>query len=86
MAIKPIEILIRAKDEASSVLDAFKRNAAGIGAAIAGYFGINAFAGAVKGAADLEAALSEVAAVSGAAISAICTVAKNVLVVSSVLS
>ena len=66
MAIKPIEILIRAKDEASSVFDLFKRNAAGVGAAIAGYFGFNAFAGAVKGAADLEAALSEVAAVSGA--------------------
>lgn len=66
MAIKPIEILIRAKDEASSVMDLLKRNAAGIGAAIAGYFGVNAFAGAVKGAADLEAALSEVAAVSGA--------------------
>lgn len=64
--MKPIEILIRAKDEASSVFDLFKRNAAGIGAAIAGYFGFNAFAGAVKGAADLEAALSEVAAVSGA--------------------
>ncbi len=66
MAIKPIEILIRAKDEASSVFDLFKRNAAGVGAAIAGYFGFNAFAGAVKGAANLEAALSEVKAVSGA--------------------
>ena len=65
MAIKPIEILIRAKDEASSVLDLLKRNAAGVGAAIAGYFGFNAFVGAVKGAADLESALSEVAAVSG---------------------
>lgn len=66
MANKPIEILIRAKDEASSVLDGLKRNAATIGAAIAGYFGIQAFAGAVKGAADLESALSEVRAVSGA--------------------
>lgn len=55
---KPIEILIRAKDEASSVIKS-------IGAAMAAYFGINAFAGAVKGAANLEAALSEVKAVSG---------------------
>lgn len=64
--MKPIEILIRAKDEASSVFDVLKRNAATVGAAIAGYFGFNAFVGAVKGAADLEAALSQVKAVSGA--------------------
>ena len=37
-----------------------------VASAIAGYFGISAFVGAVKGAADLEAKLSEVKAVSGA--------------------
>lgn len=66
MAMKPIELIIRAKDEASSVFDGLKGKLATIGAALAGYFGIQAFAGAVKGAAELEAKLSEVAAVSGA--------------------
>lgn len=66
MAIKPIEILIRAKDEASSVFSSMQAKAGAVAAAIAAYFGFSAFAGAVKGAADLEAALSEVAAVSGA--------------------
>lgn len=64
--MKPIEILIRAKDEASSVFGSLRSTAAAVGAAIAGYFGVRAFAGAVQGAADLEAKLSEVAAVSGA--------------------
>lgn len=66
MAIKPIEILIRAKDEASSVFGSLQSRAAAVGAAIVGYFGFSAFVGAVKGAADLEAKLSEVQAVSGA--------------------
>lgn len=65
MAIKPIELIIRAKDEASSVFGSMQSKVAAVGAAIAGYFGVQAFAGAVKGAADLEAALSEVRAVSG---------------------
>ncbi|MBY0463704.1 MAG: hypothetical protein K2W33_02040, partial [Burkholderiales bacterium] len=64
--MKPIEILIRAKDEASSVFSSMQAKASAVGAAIAAYFGFNAFAGAVKGAANLEAALSEVKAVSGA--------------------
>jgi len=66
MAIKPIEILIKARDEASSVLGSLQGKAAAVGAAIAGYFGISAFVGAVKGAAQLEAKLSEVKAVSNA--------------------
>lgn len=66
MAIKPIEIIIRAKDEASSIFGAMQTKVAAVGAAIAAYFGINAFADAVKGAADLEEALSQVKAVSGA--------------------
>ena len=66
MAIKPIEILIRAKDEASAVFGSLQSKAAAVGAAIVGYFGISAFVGAVRGAADLEAKLSEVQSVSGA--------------------
>ena len=66
MPIKPIEILIRAKDEASSVFSSMGSKVAAVGVAIAGYFGISAFVGAVKGAADLEAKLSEVQSVSGA--------------------
>lgn len=66
MAVKPIDILIRAKDQASSVLDSLSGKAAAVGAAIAGYLGIATFVDAVKGAAQLEAKLSEVKAVSGA--------------------
>jgi TP901 family phage tail tape measure protein len=66
MAINPIEIIIRAKDEASGVFSSMGSKVAAVGAAIAGYFGIDAFVGAVKGAANLEAKLSEVQAVSGA--------------------
>ena len=66
MAIKPVEILITAKDKASAVFGSLKATAIGAGIAIAGYFGIRAFAGAVEGAAELEAKLSEVKAVAGA--------------------
>lgn len=66
MAIKPVEILIKARDEASGIFGTLQGKVVGLGVAIAGYFGINAFIGAVKGASDLEAKLSEVKAVSGA--------------------
>ncbi|MES2947508.1 MAG: phage tail tape measure protein [Pseudomonadota bacterium] len=66
MAIKPIEILIKARDEASSIFGSMQAKVAAVGVAIAGYFGASAFIGAVKGAADLEAKLSEVKAVSNA--------------------
>jgi TP901 family phage tail tape measure protein len=66
MAIKPIELLIRARDEASSVLGSVQGKLTAIGAAVATYFGINAFFGAVKGAAEFEAAMSRVEAATGA--------------------
>lgn len=66
MAIKPIQILINAKDDASAVFDKLQTKIAAVGAAILGYFGIQAFAGSVKGAADLQAALSRVQAATGA--------------------
>lgn len=66
MAIKPVEILIKAKDEASGIFGLLRRNAVELGVTIAGYFGVKSFVGAVQGAADLEAKLSEVRAVSGA--------------------
>lgn len=66
MAIKPVEILITAKDKASTVFDLLKRNAVSLGATIGAYFGVRAFADAVQGAAELEAKLSEVKSVSGA--------------------
>ena len=66
MAFKPIEILINAKDNASSVFGNLQTKVAAVGAAIAGYFGIKAFAGAVSGAADLETAMSRVQAATGA--------------------
>ena len=66
MAIKPVEILIRAKDEASRVLSGLQGKLAAVAATIAAYFGITAFVGAVKSAADFEAALSRVQAATGA--------------------
>lgn len=66
MAIKPISILINAKDQASGVLDLLRQNAKKVGAAIVAYFGFRSFAGAINGAAELEGKLSEVQAVSGA--------------------
>jgi TP901 family phage tail tape measure protein len=64
--MNPVEIVIKARDEASSIFSALGSKVVAVGATIAGYFGISAFVGAVKGAADLEAKLSEVKAVSGA--------------------
>jgi len=66
MAIKPIQILINAKDNASGVFDKLSTKVAAVGAAIAGYFGVQAFIGAVKGAADFEQAISRVQAATGA--------------------
>lgn len=66
MAFKPIEILINAKDNASSVFSSLQGKVVAVGAAIATYFGINAFAGVVNGAADLEQAMSRVKAAANA--------------------
>lgn len=66
MAVKPISILIKARDEASGIFSSLQGKAAAVGLAIASYFGISSFIGAVKGAAELEAKLAEVRAVSGA--------------------
>lgn len=66
MALNPIEILINAKDNASGVFDRLNNKLKVVGVAIAGYFGIKAFAGIVEGAADFEQALSRVKAATGA--------------------
>lgn len=65
MAMKPIEILINAKDNASGVFDRLSGKLKVVGAAIAGYFGIKAFAGIVEGARDFEQAMSRVQAATG---------------------
>lgn len=64
--MKPVEILIKAKDQASGVFDSFKGKVTAVAAAVAGLFGFSMFASAIRGAADLQAKLSEVKAVSGA--------------------
>lgn len=64
--MKPIQILINAKDNASAVFSSLQGKVMAVGAAIATYFGINAFAGVVNGAADLETAMSRVRAATGA--------------------
>lgn len=66
MAIKPIQILINAKDNASGVFSSLQAKIAAVGASIASYFTVRSFFGAVQGAAELEAKLAEVQAVSGA--------------------
>ena len=66
MALKPIQILINAKDEASAVFGRLQTKVAAVGAAIVGYFGIKTFGSAVKSAADFEAAMSRVEAATGA--------------------
>lgn len=66
MASKVIEILINAQDKASSVFANLKTTVAGVGAAIAAYLTVDAFAGVVKGAANFEQAMSKVQAATGA--------------------
>jgi TP901 family phage tail tape measure protein len=66
VAFKPIEILINAKDNASSVFTSLQSKVVAVGAAVATYFGISAFVGVVKGAADFEQAMSRVKAATGA--------------------
>ncbi|MCT8174384.1 phage tail tape measure protein [Variovorax sp. CY25R-8] len=65
-AFKPIQILINAKDDASKVFDRLQQRVIAFAALVAGYFGIQAFAGWVKGGADLEQQLSRVQAATGA--------------------
>lgn len=65
MAIKPIQILINAKDNASGVFDSVGKKIAALGSLIASYFGIATFVGAVRGAADFERAISRVQAATG---------------------
>ena len=66
MAIKPIEILIRARDEASSIFTGIQTKITAVGIAVASFFGIALFSNAVKSAAEFEAALSRVKAAAGA--------------------
>lgn len=66
MALKNIELVINARDKASSVFANLKATAVAAGVAIAAYFGIRTFSGAISGAADLQAKMSELQAVAGA--------------------
>ena len=65
MAIKPIEILIRAKDEFSGMLGSMQAKLTAVAVAIASLFGISLFSGAVKSAAEFEAAMSRVKSAAG---------------------
>lgn len=66
MAFKPIQIVINAKDDASKVFDRLQQRVIAFAALVAGYFGIQAFAGWIRGGADFEQALSRVQAATGA--------------------
>lgn len=67
MAKNPVtQILITAKDEASSVFTGLRTHAGKIATAIAGYFGVQMFGDALGSAREFESAMSRVAAASGA--------------------
>lgn len=66
MAIRPIDILIRVRDEFSGALTGMQSKLTLVAAAVAAAFGVSLFKGAVTSAAELEAQLSDVQAVSGA--------------------
>ncbi|KQX34684.1 phage tail tape measure protein [Variovorax sp. Root434] len=66
MAFKPIQIVINAKDDASKVFDRLQARVIAFAALVAGYFGIQLFAGWIKGGADFEQAMSRVQAATGA--------------------
>ena len=65
MALRPIEVLIRAKDEFSGMLGSMQAKVAAVAVAIAGFFGISLLSGAVKSAAEFEAAMSRVKSAAG---------------------
>ncbi len=66
MGFKPIQIVINAKDDASKVFDRLQARVIAFAALVAGYFGIQVFAGWIKGGADFEQAMSRVQAATGA--------------------
>jgi TP901 family phage tail tape measure protein len=66
VAFKPIQIVINAKDDASKVFDRLQARVIAFAALVAGYFGIQVFAGWIKGGADFEQAMSRVQAATGA--------------------
>ena len=61
-----VSLLINATDRASGVLGSLKSNAGKVATAISGYFGVRFFNSAIKDAAEFEAQMSTVSAVSGA--------------------
>jgi hypothetical protein len=63
VALKPIQILINAKDNASSVFSSLQTKVAAVGVAIAGYFGIKMFSGAVEAAEALDGQMRKLEAV-----------------------
>jgi len=63
MAIKPIQILINAKDNASAVFNSLQTKVAAVGVAIAGYFGAKLFSGAVESAEALDVQMRKLNAV-----------------------
>lgn len=66
MANLVTQIVIRARDEASSVFGSLQAKAAAVGAAIAGYFTARLFGDAISSARGFEAAMSAVQAAAGA--------------------
>lgn len=65
MAIKPIQILIAAKDQASAVFGSVQAKMTALAAAASSFVGVALFTKSVQTAGDLEAALSRVAAAAG---------------------
>lgn len=66
MAIKPVEVVIRTKDEATGLLNSIGLKLAGLATLVAGFFGVALFTGAVRSATEFEGAMSRVKAAAGA--------------------
>lgn len=68
MANLVTRIIISASDQASNVFDSIRANAGKLATAVAGYFGVKLFTASVDSAREFEAAMSRVAAASGATV------------------
>jgi len=64
--MKPIQLVVNAKDKASAVLTAIKGKISALGAGLGAWFSVKSFAEAIQGATSFEAAMSRVQAATGA--------------------
>jgi len=64
--MKPLQLVVNAKDKASAVLTAIKGKISALGAGLGAWFSVKSFTEAIQGASNLEAQMSRVQAATGA--------------------